>query len=182
MTFIILLVVLALALGFFYNKLVSLKNRVEEGWSGIDVQLKRRYDLIPNLVNTVKGYSTHESETLERVIKARNMAMSVGAGDITGQAQAESALAGSLKSLFALAESYPDLKANTAFLDLQKNLAEIEENLANSRRYYNALVRDNNTAVEAFPSNLIANAFSFHKYDYFELENKEERSNPTVQF
>ena len=176
-----------LVLGFWavslYNKLVSLKNRVQEGWSGIDVQLKRRYDLIPNLVNTVKGYAAHESGTLEKVIQARNMAMAAGSsGDVNAQAQAENALAGTLKSLFALAENYPDLKANTSFLQLQNTLGEIEENLSNARRYYNALVRDNNTAVEAFPSNLVANQFHFGKFDFFEIDNDAERSNPVVQF
>ncbi len=166
-----------------YNKLVSLKNRVQEGWSGIDVQLKRRYDLIPNLVNTVKGYAAHESGTLEKVIQARNMAMAAGSnGDVNAQAQAENALSGTLKSLFALAENYPDLKANTSFLQLQNTLGEIEESLSNARRYYNALVRDNNTAVEAFPSNLIANQFNFGKFDFFEIDNAAERDNPVVQF
>lgn len=178
-----ILIVVGLLLVSMYNKLVSLKNRVLEAWSGIDVQLKRRYDLIPNLVNTVKGYAAHESGTLEKVIQARNMAMSAGAGtDINAQVQAENALAGTLKSLFALAESYPDLKANASFLDLQQKLNEIEENLANARRYYNALVRDNNTAIEAFPTNLIANQFNFEKYAFFEIENEGERNNPVVQF
>lgn len=176
-----------LVLGFWvmslYNKLVSLKNRVQEGWSGIDVQLKRRYDLIPNLVNTVKGYAAHESSTLEKVIQARNMAMTAsGGGNVNAQAQAETALSGTLKSLFALAENYPDLKANTSFLQLQNTLGEIEESLSNARRYYNALVRDNNTAVEAFPSNMIANQFNFGKFDFFEIDNDAERSNPVVQF
>ena len=126
-----------------YNKLVSLKNKVMESWSGIDVQLKRRHDLIPNLVNTVKGYAAHESGTLEKVIQARNMAMTAGnTGNINQQVQAENALSGTLKSLFALSENYPDLKANTNFLSLQGTLSEIEESLANARRYYNALVRD----------------------------------------
>ncbi|MBK6363582.1 MAG: LemA family protein [Saprospiraceae bacterium] len=166
-----------------YNKLVSLKNKVMESWSGIDVQLKRRHDLIPNLVNTVKGYAAHESGTLEKVIQARNMAMTAGnTGNINQQVQAENALSGTLKSLFALSENYPDLKANTNFLSLQGTLSEIEESLANARRYYNALVRDNNTYVESFPSNLIANAFQFGKFEFFELENDAERANPEVKF
>jgi LemA protein len=166
-----------------YNKLVSLKNRVLEAWSGIDVQLKRRYDLIPNLVNTVKGYAAHESGTLEKVIQARNQAMTAsGSGTINDQVQAENMLAGTLKSLFALAENYPDLKANASFLDLQNKLSDIEENLQNARRYYNALVRDNNTAVESFPSNIIAGSFNFEKFDFFEIENNTERDNPVVQF
>ncbi len=163
-----------------YNKLVSLKNRVLEGWSGIDVQLKRRYDLIPNLVNTVKGYAAHESDTLEKVIQARNQAMS--AGGTADQAAAENMLSGTLKSLFALSESYPDLKANASFLDLQNKLSEIEENLQGARRYYNALVRDNNTTIESFPSNLIANNFNFSKFEFFEIENNAERSNVEVKF
>jgi LemA protein len=180
---IIALVVLGLIVMMMYNKLVSLKNRVLEGWSGIDVQLKRRYDLIPNLVNTVKGYAAHESGTLEKVIQARNQAMSAGGGgNINAQVAAETQLAGSLKSLFALAENYPDLKANTSFIQLQNTLGEIEDNLSNARRYYNALVRDNNTAVESFPSNLIANNFGFEKFEFFEIENDVERLNPTVQF
>jgi LemA protein len=166
-----------------YNKLVSLKNKVMESWSGIDVQLKRRHDLIPNIVNTVKGYAAHESGTLEKVIQARNMAMTAGStGNINQQVQAENALSGTLKSLFALSENYPDLKANTNFLSLQGTLSEIEESLANARRYYNALVRDNNTYVESFPSNLIANAFQFGKFEFFELENEAERANPEVKF
>lgn len=179
----VVLVVVGLIVMSMYNKLVSLKNRVLEAWSGIDVQLKKRYDLIPNLVNTVKGYAAHESGTLEKVIQARNQAMAAGSGgSINDQVQAENALSGTLKSLFALSESYPDLKANTSFLALQSSLAEIEETLQNARRYYNALVRDNNTAVESFPSNLIANNFNFEKFDFFEIENDAERSNPVVQF
>lgn len=181
--FLIIIVLLGLWVMSMYNKLVSLKNRVLEAWSGIDVQLKRRYDLIPNLVNTVKGYAAHESGTLEKVIQARNMAMAAGnSGDINAQVQAENQLAGTLKTLFAVAESYPDLKANTSFIQLQNTLGEIEETLSNARRYYNALVRDNNTAIEAFPSNLIANQFNFEKFDFFEIENEAERANPEVKF
>lgn len=183
----LVLVIIIVLVGLFfmgaYNKLVSLKNKVMESWSGIDVQLKRRYDLIPNLVNTVKGYAAHESGTFEKVIQARNMAMSAGnSGNINQQVQAENALSGTLKSLFALAESYPDLKANTNFLSLQTTLSEIEESLANARRYYNALVRDNNTYVESFPSNLIANVFQFGKFEFFELDNDVERLTPEVKF
>ncbi|MBK8622476.1 MAG: LemA family protein [Saprospiraceae bacterium] len=152
-----------------YNKLVSLKNKVMESWSGIDVQLKRRYDLIPNIVNTVKGYAAHESGTLEKVIQARNQAMSAGnSGNIGDRIQAENALSGTLRSLFALSESYPDLKANTNFLSLQNTLSEIEESLANARR--------------SFPSNLIANAFQFGKFEFFELESDAERATPEVKF
>jgi len=183
----LIVIALVVLVGLFfmgaYNKLVSLKNKVMESWSGIDVQLKRRYDLIPNIVNTVKGYAAHESGTLEKVIQARNQAMSAGnSGNIGDRIQAENALSGTLRSLFALSESYPDLKANTNFLSLQNTLSEIEESLANARRYYNALVRDNNTYVESFPSNLIANAFQFGKFDFFELESDAERATPEVKF
>lgn len=179
----IFLVVAGLIVMSMYNKLVSLKNRVLEAWSGIEVQLKRRYDLIPNLVNTVKGYAAHESGTLEKVIQARNQAMSASSGgNINAQVQAENALSSTMKSLFALSENYPDLKANTSFIHLQNSLGDIEENLSNARRYYNALVRDNNTAVESFPTNLIANNFNFEKYDFFEIENDAERQNVEVKF
>ncbi len=181
---IVLIIIAALAalVMVLYNRLVSLKNKVLEGWSGIDVQLKKRYDLIPNLVNTVKGYAAHESGTLEKVIQARNQAMSVGGANIGDRSAAETQLAGSLKSLFALAENYPDLKANTSFIQLQDTLNEIEDNLSSARRYYNALVRDNNTAVESFPSNLVANNFGFQKFDFFEIEDSAERATPNVQF
>jgi LemA protein len=181
---IVLIIIAALAalVMVLYNRLVSLKNKVLEGWSGIDVQLKKRYDLIPNLVNTVKGYAAHESGTLEKVIQARNQAMSVGGTNIGDRSAAETQLAGSLKSLFALAENYPDLKANTSFIQLQDTLNEIEDTLSSARRYYNALVRDNNTAVESFPSNLVANNFGFQKFDFFEIEDSAERANPNVQF
>ena len=179
----IFLVVIGLIVMSMYNKLVSLKNRVMEAWSGIDVQLKRRYDLIPNLVNTVKGYAAHESGTLEKVIQARNQAMAASSsGNIGATVQAENALSGTLKSLFALSENYPDLKANTNFIQLQQTLGEMEESLQGARRYYNALVRDNNTAVEAFPTNLIAKNFNFEKFDFFEIENEAERINPEVKF
>lgn len=175
--------VIALYLVFAYNKLVALKNQVLEAWSGIDVQLKKRYDLIPNIVNTVKGYASHEKDTLEKVIQARNAAMtSSQQGDIAGQIQAENALTGSLRSLFAVAENYPDLKANANFLSLQETLSEIEEALSNARRYYNALVRDNNTYIESFPSNIIANMFSFKTFAFFEIENEMERNVPEVKF
>ncbi len=155
-----------------YNGLVRLKNQAEEAWASIDVQLKRRYDLIPNLVETVKGYASHEKETLEKVIKARNMAIS--AQNVKEKAEAENFLTGTLKSLFALSENYPNLKANENFLQLQNTLNEIEDNIQNARRYYNAVVRDLNTKIESFPSNLIASMFNFEKKDYFEIEEKEK--------
>ncbi len=162
-----------------YNSLVKLKNQAEEAWSSIDVQLKRRYDLIPNLVETVKGYAKHEKETLENVIKARNMA--INATNIGEKAEAENFLSGTLKSLFALSESYPELKANQNFLKLQDTLSEIEDYIQNARRYYNAVVRDLNTKIETFPSNIIANLFNFKKREYFEIR-EEEKEPVKVKF
>lgn len=161
------------------NRLVRLKNIVDEGWSTIDVQLKKRYDLIPNLVETVKGYASHESSTLEAVIAARNAAMTA-----TGDAkmEAENALTGTLKSLFALSEAYPSLKANTNFLDLQNQLQAIETEIASARRYYNGTVREYNTKLEVFPSNLVARGMHLEKRNYFELDSAEERKNVKVQF
>ncbi|MCX7883216.1 MAG: LemA family protein [Brevinematales bacterium] len=172
--------VLMLGYGIFvYNRLVSLRNQGDEAWSGIDVQLKRRYDLIPNLVETVKGYAKHEKETLEKVIQARNMAMN--ATGIEDKIAAENQLTGTLKTLFALSENYPDLKANTNFLDLQKNLTDIEEQIALARRYYNAVTRDYNILCESFPSMIIANMAGFRKRPYFEAA-ESERQNVKVQF
>ncbi len=162
-----------------YNSLVKLKNQAEEAWSSIDVQLKRRYDLIPNLVETVKGYAKHEKETLENVIKARNMA--INATNIGEKAEAENFLSGTLKSLFALSENYPELKANQNFLKLQDTLSEIEDYIQNARRYYNAVVRDLNTKIETFPSNIIANLFNFKKREYFEIR-EEEKEPVKVKF
>ncbi len=163
-----------------YNGLIQLKNKVDEAWADIETQLKRRYDLIPNLVETVKGYAGHEKGTLENVIKARNMAMN--AGTFADKAQAENALSGTLKSLFALAENYPDLKANQNFLDLQQTLKEIEEHLQLSRRYYNATVRDFNNKVEIFPNNIFAGMFNFKRRDFFQTDSEEERKNVKVSF
>ena len=169
-----LVIIIILFIIFQYNSLVKLKNQAEEAWSSIDVQLKRRYDLIPNLVETVKGYAKHEKETLENVIKARNMA--INATNITEKAEAENFLTGTLKSLFALSENYPELKANQNFLKLQDSLTEIEDYIQNARRYYNAVVRDLNTKIETFPSNIIANIFNFKKRDYFEISEKEKEA------
>jgi len=172
--YIILGIVVILIIYFIaqYNSLVKLKNQAEAAWSDIDVQLKRRYDLIPNLVETVKGYAAHEKETLERVIKARNMAIS--ATNLQEKAEAENMLTGALKTIFALSENYPDLKANQNFLQLQNTLNEIEDNIQNARRYYNAVVRDLNTKIESFPSNIIAKMFNFSKKEYFEIEEREK--------
>lgn len=184
-SFFILIIVLVLLALFFvglYNSFVSLKNKVDEAWSGISVQLKRRYDLIPNIVNTVKGYAAHEKETLERVISARNSAVSLKPGDVQGQAQANAAISQGIRQLFALAEAYPDLKANANFMALQGSLTEIEDNLQNARRYYNATVRDYNTKCQSFPSVIIARAFNFVTREFFELDSAEEAKNVQVQF
>ncbi len=162
------------------NKLFRLKNQVEEAWSTIDVQLKKRYDLIPNLVETVKGYAKHESGTLEAVIKARNIAISAKTTD--EKINAENALSGTLKSLFKLKEAYPELKANQNFIDLQNQLRNIEDEIASARRYYNAVVREFNTRLEIFPSNIVARRMRFEKQKYFELDSEEERKNVKVQF
>lgn len=162
-----------------YNKLQALKNRVEEGWSTIDVQLKKRYDLVPNLVETVKGYAAHESKTLEAVIAARNAAM-MATGD--GKMAAENALTGTLKSLFALQENYPQLKANTNFMDLQNQLKSIETEIASARRYYNGTVKELNTKIDMFFSGIVARKMRLEKRKYFELDSEEERKNVSVKF
>jgi len=162
-----------------YNGLVRLKNRVEGAWAQIDVQLKRRYDLIPNLVETVKGYAAHERETLEAVISARNAAVSAtGPHD---QAQTENVLTGALRNLFALAEAYPDLKANQNFLALQEELTGTEGRIAYARQYYNDSVQSYNTKLETFPSNIFANIFKFTPREYFEADDQ-SRGNVSVQF
>jgi LemA protein len=183
MTLIIIIAVAALVLFYFvgvYNKLVRKRSMVEEGWSGIDVQLKKRYDLIPNLIETVKGYAKHEKETLDQVITARNKA--VQAEGVQAKNQAEQQLSGALANVFALSEAYPDLKANTNFLQLQQELSGIEGDIEKARRYYNATVRENNIMVESFPSNIVANSFGFFISEFFELENESERAAPKVQF
>lgn len=163
-----------------YNSFVRLKVLIDEAWSGIDVQLKRRYDLIPNLVSTVKGYSVHEKETLENIAKFRTAAMT--AHSVTDKADAESALTNSLKSLFAVAESYPELKANENYMHLQKELSTIEQEVQLSRRYYNGTVRGYNTAIATFPASMIAGASGFTPAVYFELTNQQERNVPNVEF
>ncbi|MDY0227262.1 LemA protein [Desulfomicrobium apsheronum] len=163
-----------------YNGLVRMRNMVQEAWSGIDVQLKRRTDLIPNLVSTVKGYAVHEKGTLEEVIRLRGVAQNAqGVGET---AQAQGLLGAALGKLFALAENYPDLKANANFAQLQTSLGEIEDEVQLSRRYYNGAVRNLNIAVESFPSNLIAGRFGFEKAEFFELESPSERAVPKVEF
>ena len=174
------IVLVALWAVAIFNKLVKNRNLVLEGWSGIDVQLKRRYDLIPNLVEAVKGYAGHEKETLEKVVELRNSAAQ--AETASEKAPIENMLTQTLRQLFALAEAYPDLKANQNFLDLQGQLSEIEEQIQFSRRYYNGTARDLNILVQSFPSNLIASSFGFKEADYFEIELTTEREAPKVQF
>jgi LemA protein len=178
--FVIILAALVVGAVLIYNSLVRLRVRVQGAWADIDVQLKRRYDLIPNLVETVKGYAGHERETLEAVINARNRAMSAtGPAD---KAAAENMLTGALKSLFALSEAYPQLRAVESFTGLQESLEEIETAVQNARRYYNAVVRDYNTKIDVFPSNMVANAFRFQKEEFFELTEEAEREAPKVSF
>lgn len=161
---------------FSYNGFVRLTARAKEAWADIDVQLKRRYDLIPNLVETVKGYATHEKEAFENVTKARAAAM--GAGGVAEKAQAENMLAGALKSLFAVAEAYPDLKANQNFLELQRELSDTENKIQAARRFYNANVRDLNIMTDSFPSNIVAGMFKFETREFFELEEGSEAKEP----
>ncbi len=165
-----ILAVVAILLVIVYNRFVKNRNVVKDAWSNIDVALKRRYDLIPNLVETVKGYAAHEKTTLESVIQARNTAMAVPSDDINAQIKAENQLQQTLRSIFALGEAYPDLKANPNFLDLQQKLNEIEENLERSRRYYNGTVRENNTYGESFPGVLFAGMLNYQHFDYFETD------------
>jgi LemA protein len=169
---VIVVVILAIGIVGIYNGLITLKNRVDEAWSDIDVQLKRRHDLIPNLVNTVKGYATHERELFEKVTQARTAAM--GAQTTQQKEQAENVLSGTLKSLFAVAENYPDLKANQNFLELQRELTDTEDKIQASRRFYNGNVRDFNTKIEVFPSNIIAGMLKFTKREFFAAEESEK--------
>src|SRR3989344_159610 len=163
-----------------YNRLINLRNRVKEAFSDIDVQLKRRYDLIPNLVNTVKGYAVHESGVFQKVTEARTRAM--GATGVHERAEAENMLTGALKTLFAVSENYTDLKASTNFLELQRELRDTEDKVQAARRFYNTNVMSLNTSVESFPSNMIAQMFSFKKEEFFELEEEAARSVPEVKF
>ncbi len=169
------------AAGFaaIYNSLVKLREQSDAAWADIDVQLKRRYDLIPNLVETVKGYASHEKDTFEAVVQARSAAMN--AQGPAAKAEAENMLSGTLKSLFALSESYPDLKAAGGFSDLQASLSQLEESVQQARRYYNAVVRDFNTKVHQVPSNLVARAFNFREREFFEISDA-EKVVPKVQF
>src|SRR3990167_860254 len=168
-------VIIVLWLVFSY---ISLINRTKEAWADIDVQLKRRYDLIPNLVNTVKGYATHEREAFENVTRARSAAM--GAQSVDDKAKNENMLTGALKSLFAVAEAYPDLKANQNFMELQRELSDTENKIQAARRFCNGHVRDLNTKIEVFPANIIANIFKFQKREFFELEEGEQAAKQPV--
>ncbi len=176
-----IIIVIAFFLVQIFNRFALNRNTVKDGWSNIDVALKRRYDLIPNLVETVKGYAAHEKTTLENVITARNAAMAVPSDDINAQIKAENQLQQTLRSIFALSEAYPDLKANANFLDLQSKLNEIEENLERSRRYYNGTVRENNTYGESFPAVLVAGMFNYQHFVYFEAD-EVSRENVKVSF
>ena len=176
----IVLAIIAVVFVVFYNRLVKLRQTVRNAWADIDVQLKRRHDLIPNLVETVKGYASHEQDTLEAVIQARNRA--IGASGPAETAAAENQLTGALRQLFALSESYPQLRAVEGFTELQGSLKEVEEAVQSSRRYYNAVVRDYNTTIEQVPSNIVANAFRFQQEEFFELEDEAERAVPKVDF
>ncbi len=183
MGIIIVIAVVALVLLYgvsVYNKLVRFRTLVEEAWSGISVQLKKRHDLIPNLVETVKGYATHERETFESVTQARTTAMQ--AHDVKAQEAAENQLSGALMRLMAVAESYPELKANENFMQLQGQLSSIEGDIEKSRRYYNGSVRQKNILIDTFPSNIIAGMFNFTKSTFFELENEAEKAVPQIKF
>jgi LemA protein len=175
------LIILILFVMSSYNGLVALREQVRSAWAQIDVLLKRRYDLIPNLVETVRGYATHEKDTLTAVIAARNQAVAVS-GNPAQAAQAEGALSGALRQLFAVVESYPDLKANTGFLQLQQELTSTENGIAQNRQFYNSLVRSYNTAILSFPSNLIAGPFGFHPQPFFEVQDTAQREAPAVKF
>ena len=179
----IILLILVIAIGIFlvmvYNRLVALRQTCNQAWGDIDVQLKQRHDLVPNLVETVKGYASHEKETLENVTKARQQA--IDASSLKGLAEAENMLSGALRQLFALSEAYPDLKANQNFMSLQAELADLENKIAAARRFFNNAVNEYNTATEQFPAVVIANSMGFKQREYFEV-GEAERAAPKVQF
>jgi len=180
LVFLAILVVVGLIIGGMYNSLVQLKVRADSAWSDIDIQLKRRHDLIPNLVETVKGYAAHEKDTFENVARYRSAAMA--ATSTEDRAQAEGQLTQALRGLLAVAEAYPELKANAQFMSLQQQLSDLEDALQNSRRYYNAVVRDLNTKIQSFPTNIIAGMFNFQQRQFFEITDPTERAVPTVKF
>lgn len=177
--FIVILIIIAMTIAaviVIYNRLIRFKNTVKSSWSDIDVQCKKRYDLVPNLVETVKGYALHEKALFEKVTQARSMAMQ--AATPADMAKAENMIRDTLKSLFAVAEAYPELKANENFMQLQNNLNELENNIEYSRRYYNAVVRDFNILIESFPSNIVASLFSFRHAELFQLESPDTEREP----
>ena len=176
----IIVVVVGIYFVMTYNTFIRLRNYVRESWSDIEVQMKRRYDLIPNLVETVKGYAQHESATLEKVIQARNMAMSAQ-GNMKEISQSENMLTGALKSIFALSENYPDLKANANFMELQRELRDTEDKIQAARRFYNGNVLALNTKIEMFPSNIVASMFHFEKREFFELAEGENAARQPVK-
>ncbi len=176
---IVIVIIVAWLIGV-YNSLIKSRNRVDEAWSDIDVQLKRRYDLIPNLIETVKGYASHEKDVFQKVTEARANAM--GAKGIEEKGQAENMLSQTLKSLFAVAEAYPELKATDNFAKLQDELTDTENKIQASRRFYNGNVRDFNTKIQIFPNNVVAGMLGFKKYDFFQIDNAEEKENPKVKF
>lgn len=185
LTWIIIAIIAVIVLWLIatYNSLVKNRNQVDEGWSDIDVQLKRRYDLIPNLIETVKGYASHEKELFENVTKARSQAMQAEkSGDTKALGQAENMLSGTLKSLFAVSENYPDLKADQNFAKLQDELSDTENKIQASRRFYNGVVRDFNTKVQQFPTNMISGMFGFAAREFFEIEDEAQRENVAVKF
>lgn len=176
LVFTIIIVVVLVGFGAMYNKLVSLRNLGKNAWADVDVYLKRRSELVPNLVATVKGYAGYEASTLERVVAARSSA--AAAPSLPQRANAEGDLTSGITRIFALAEAYPDLKANQSYLDLQRQLAETEKSIADARQYYNAVVRDYNTAIEAFPSNIAAGMMALKPMEFFEVETSAEREAP----
>ena len=179
MTLAVIVIVVLVFIGWpilMYNGLVSKRNHVKEAWSDIETQLKRRYDLIPNLIATVKGYMQHESSTLEKIVAARAAAMKQGTGDVKEAAAAENQLSATLKSIFALSESYPDLKASNNFLELQRDLRDTEDKIQAARRFYNGNVMDYNTSVQQFPTALVAGMFHFEKAAFFELDEAEKKA------
>ena len=180
LVFVAILVVIGLIVGGMYNGLVQLKVRADNAWSDIDIQLKRRHDLIPNLVETVKGYAAHEKGTFENVARYRSAAMAATSAD--DRAQAEGQLTQALRGLLAVAEAYPELKANAQFMSLQQQLTELEDALQNSRRDFNAVVRDLNTRIQSFPTNIIAGMFNFQQRQFFEIADPTERAVPDVKF
>lgn len=175
-----LVLITVIYLIILYNGFVTKRNKVEEAFSGIDVVLKKRFDLIPNLVETVKAYLTHEKETLESIVKLRNQALNANGAD--QKMQLDKKLGNAVGTIFVLAENYPDLKANTNFLSLQSELSEVETEIERSKRYYNGTVRDYNIAIESFPGNLVAKLFGFPKKNFLEMEDTSQRETPKIQF